>query len=297
MMHMRISFFQNLPTICMVSLLVPLPSVAAQEAPKVEAFDRDFILVQEVTSAEQAALAEVEDRVRQDRTKAPTVVTTALRTEVPKPIPYSCEVVRAAILGLDGHADRIEIARIVFAAVKVRPEEALSIVGVAVEDLPERYHRDIVGAAVAAVPDPYVCVSRSSLRSPPCSRRPDLITYEPEQAGPCKELTLAEAVLQQALLSGTNQDETALSATINAVLQSALNPQTGPANSLGSLDPEQGNSFAWDTLITADPPTATRPPTPVVQPIIAPPPIPRPVPTPVVQPRITPPPTPRPVSP
>jgi hypothetical protein len=276
-MNVRISSARNILTICAVPFMVPLQANAAQDVPEVDASDPDFILVEDATSAEQAALAEVADRVRQDPIKAPEVVTKALRTEVPKPVPGACQVVRAAISGFDGKANRIEIARTIFATVKARPEEALSIVGVAIENLPDGLHRDIVGAAVAALPDPYVCVSPSSLRSPPCSRRPNLITYEPTQSGPCKELTLAEAIRQQALLSGTNQGEMALSATINAVLQSALNPQTGPANSLGSLDPVQGNSFAWDTLITEDPPTATPPATPVVQPIIAPPPTPPPV--------------------
>jgi hypothetical protein len=246
----------------MISLLVPLVSVAAHDARVVDASDRDFILVENVSSAEQAALAEVADRVRQDRTKAPEVVTKALSTEVPNPVPCSCEVVRAAIFGFAGQANRIEIARTIFAAVRARPEEALSIVGVAIEILPERLHRDVVGAAVAAIPDPYVCVSRNSLRSPPCSRRPNSITYQPEQSGPCTGITLAEAVLQEALLSGTNQSEMALSATINAVLRNTLNPHTGPAYSLGSLDTLLRSNWDWDTVITKDPPTATPQPTP-----------------------------------
>jgi hypothetical protein len=152
----------------------------------------------------------------------------------------------------------------IFAAVKARSEETLSIVGVAIENLPDSLHRDIVGAAVAALPDPYVCVSPSSLRSPPCGRIPNLITYEPAQSGPCKELTLAEAIRQQALLSGTNQGEMALSTTINEVLRDAFAPKNDPAYSLESLDTLLRSNLAWDTVITKDPPTSgpTPPPTP-----------------------------------
>ena len=150
-------------------------------------------------------------------------------------MPFSCQIVRAAISGFDGQANRVEVARLIFAAVKARPEEVLSIVGVAIENLPARLHRDIVGAAVAAVPDPYACISATSLHWPPCSRRPEQaghriasdqdprlnsIIYEPETSGPCPGITLAEAVLQQALLSGTIQSEMALSTTINNVLRS-----------------------------------------------------------------------------
>ena len=285
---MKISSARYLPAIGMISLLVRLQAMAAHGSPAVGVPDSDFILVENVASAELAALNEVEAEVRQDRPKAPDVLTKALRTEVPTPVPFSCEIVRAAISGFDGKVNRVEVARLIFAAVKARPEEVLSIVGVAIENLPQRVHRDIVAAALAAVPDPFACISPKSVHSPACSRTPDLevnsIIYEPEPSGSCKGITLAEADLQEALLTGTNESATALSATINDVLQSALNPQTGPADSLGSLDPQQGNSFPWDTLITEDPLTAPPSPSPVVQP-------------PVVQPIIAPPPTPPPVSP
>ena len=142
--------------------------------------------------------------------------------------------------------------RITFAA--VTPPNTIE--GVAIENLPARLHRDVVAAAVAALPDPYACVSPSSLRSPPCTRRPNLIIYEPVQAGPCNALTLAEAEMQEALLSGKNQDEIALSATINEVLRNAANPENGPAYSLESLDTLLRSNSDPDTVITIDPLTS-----------------------------------------
>jgi hypothetical protein len=263
----KTSAARYLPAICIISLLVRLQAIAAHDPPVVGASDPDFILVENVTSAEQAVLNEVEAEVRRDRPKAPDVVTKALRTKVPAPVPFSCEIVRAAIFGFDEQANRVEVARLIFAAVKARPEEVLSIVGVAIENLPGRLHRDIVGAAVAAVPDPYACISPTSLHWPPCSRRPEQagyrtasdqdrqlnsIIYEPETPGPCTGITLAEAILQQALLSGTIQSEMALSTTINEVLRN-----------VGSPDPLRASNFEWDTLISKDPGAlGTPPPTP-----------------------------------
>jgi len=252
----RISAARDILTICAVSFLVPLQAKSAEDASEV-ASDPGFIRIENVITAEQAALNEVEAEVRRDRPKAPQVVATALRTKVPAPVPFSCEIVRASISGFDGQANRVDVARLIFAAVKARPQEVLSMVGVAIENLPASLHRDIVGAAVAAVPDPYACISATSLHTPPCSHRPEQdpqqnsIIYESEKSGPCTGITLAEAVLQQALLSGTIQSETALSTTINEVLRN-----------VGSSDSLRASNFEWDTLITKDTPTATPPPTP-----------------------------------
>src|SRR5262245_9554985 len=154
-MNVKISRGRYLTAICMTLSFVRLQAIAAQDPPVVGASDRDFILLENVTSAEKAALNEVEAEVRRDRLKAPDLVAKALRTEVPHPVPCSCEIVRAAIFGFEGLANRVEVARLIFAAVKARPEEVLSIEGVAIENLPGRFHPDIVAAAVAAVPDPY----------------------------------------------------------------------------------------------------------------------------------------------
>jgi hypothetical protein len=274
-----------LAPICTIWLLIRLQSVAAEN--QIDLSDHDLILVENSASAEQAVLTEVQDAVRQDPTKAPDVVTRALKTQVPSPVSQSCEIVRAAIAGFDGRATRIGIARTVFTAVKTRPEEALGIVGVAIEDTPERLHRDIVGAAVAAVPDPYACVSPVSLQFPPCSPKPgpamdrnpsgsrlppNFIIYETEQSGPCNGITLAEAILQETLLSGTNESEMALSESVNAVLRNALNPQIGYAYDLGTLGTLQKGDFANDRLITKEPPISGPTPPPPT-PLPTPPPI------------------------
>src|SRR5271166_2570537 len=102
----------------------------------------------------------------------PEIVTKALRTEVPHPVPMSCEIVRAAIAGFGKQITRIGVARTVYAAVQASPGETLSIVSVAIEDTPPALHRDVVGAAIAAVPDPYACVSPNSLHYMPCNSVP-----------------------------------------------------------------------------------------------------------------------------
>jgi len=254
----KISYAHYIPAIGVILLLVRLQTIAAQDSPESDSSDPGFIRIENVTTAEQAALNEVEAEVQRDRPKAPEVVAKALRTEVPAPVPFSCEIVRACISGFNGQANRVEVARLIFAAVKARPEEVLSIVGVAIENLPASFHRDIVGAACAAVPDPYACISATSLHTPPCSRgheqaQLNSILYAPETSGPCTGITLAEAVLQEALLSGTIQSEMVLSTTINEVLRN-----------VGASDTLRASKFEWDTLITKDPPTSgpTPPPTP-----------------------------------
>jgi hypothetical protein len=269
-------------TICAICLLIRLPSVAAEI--QTDLTGHHLILVENSTSAEKAVLTEVQDAVRQDPTKSPDVVTLALKTQVPSPVPRSCEIVRATIAGFDGRETRIEIARTVFAAVKSRPEEVLAIVGVAIEDTPERLHRDIVGAAVAAVPDPYACVSPVSLECPTCSPspaapmdrspsgrglQPNSIIYAPEGSGPCNGISLAEAILREALLCGTNESEMALSDSINGTLRDALDPQIGYAYDLGTIGTPEKGDFANDRRITKEPlssgptpPPPTPPPTP-----------------------------------
>jgi hypothetical protein len=270
-----------LAAICAIWLFIRLPSVAAEN--QTDLTDNHLILVENSTSAEQAVLTEVKDAVRQDPTKAPDVVTRALKTQVPSPVPRSCEIVRAAIAGFDGRETKIAIARTVFAAVKTRPEEALAIVGAAIEDTPERIHRDIVGAGVAAVPDPYACVSPASLQCPTCSPvmdsslsgkglQPNSIIYAPEESRPCNGISLAEAILQEALLCGTNESEIALSDSINAALRDALDSQIGYAYDLGTLGTPEKGDFANDRRITKEPPiSGSTPPSPTPPP--TPPPI------------------------
>lgn len=163
---------QFLSMICTVWLSIQCHSVAAGNELQTGVSAEDLILVDNPISAEQTALNEVENSVRQNPTQAPDIVAKALRTEVPHPVPFACEIVRAAIAGIGRQITRVGIARLVYAAVQASPDEALSIVGVAIEDTPPALHQDVVGAATAAVPDPYACVSPGSLQFPPCNPGP-----------------------------------------------------------------------------------------------------------------------------
>jgi hypothetical protein len=155
------------PVICVAWLFFQLNSFAARNA-----LSDDLIPVDNPASAEQLALSEVETAVRKNPAQAPDIVTTAIRAEVPHPVRFSCEIVRAAIAGFGRQITKIGVARTVYAAVQASPEETLGIVGVAIQDTPPALHQDVVGAAIAAVPDPYACVSPGSLQSLPCNLRP-----------------------------------------------------------------------------------------------------------------------------
>lgn len=244
-----------LSIVCTAGLSTQYDSVAAENELQTNVSAKDFILAENSVSAEQTVLNEIENAVRQAPSQAPDIVTKALRTEVPHPVPMACEIVRAAIAGFGKQITRIGVARAVYSAVRARPDETLSIVGAAIEDTPAALHADVVGAAIAAVPDPYACVSPNSLHFMPCNpvpapasnrqsvldadREPEPIVSTQIQSEPCNGPTLAEAILQEALLAGAVESEF------------ALNPDPGIAD------------LTYDTLITKAPPSGpTPPPTP-----------------------------------
>jgi len=76
-------------------------------------------------------------------------------------------VVRAAFRGLGSAISKLEIERLMKAAVETRPDAVLEIVRVAVEETPPQLHPNIVSAAVASVPDPYVRVRVRRLQERP----------------------------------------------------------------------------------------------------------------------------------
>jgi hypothetical protein len=246
-----------LPLLCMACLSLECRSVAVGNELETNISAENFILAGNSASAEQTALNEIENSVRRNPVQAPEIVAKALRTEVPHPVPKTCEIVRAAIAGFDRQITRITVSRLVYAAIRANPDETLGIVSVAIENTQPVLHQDVVGAAIAAVPDPYACVSPDSLHAAPCDQGPtpspdgkdNLLSDEevdtkaivrtPFQSEPCQGTTLAEAILQVALLSGATQSEF------------ALHPDPG----IGVL--------AYDGLITKDPPSG---PTPVPTP-------------------------------
>lgn len=195
-----------LAMICSIWQSIQCHSVAAENELQNAGSTDNVILVDNPVSAERTALNEVENAVRQNPGQAPDIVTKALRIEVPHPVPVSCEIVRAAIAGFGRQITRVGVARMVYAAVQAMPNETLSIVGVAIEDTLPGLHQDVVGAAIAACPNPYDCVSPTSLQSPACKA----IVPTPIRPEPCDGTPLAEAIVQQALLSGAAENEFAL---------------------------------------------------------------------------------------
>ncbi|MBV9390469.1 MAG: hypothetical protein JOY96_01110 [Verrucomicrobia bacterium] len=189
-------------------------------------------------------LVRLENRVRADRLHAPEIVAAALRTDSRRPIICVSEIMRAAIRGLGKSVSKIEIARLVAAAVEARPDAALEIVRVAVEETRPQLHSDILAAAVGAVPDPYVLVSTLHVREPSCfdsasaeelsldgknivsdgksfggGKQPvgeEVLGYEPSNSP--DSTTLAEAIVSSAIGAGSTAGVDSLYSSINSVL-------------------------------------------------------------------------------
>jgi len=153
-------------------------------------------------SAERVALDEVRAAVQANPNKAPDIVKQAIRTDVPHPVPLSCKVVRAAITALGKKTTSVLVARIVYAAVSEQPIEALCIVGVAIQDTAAAFHQDIVHAAIAAVPDPYVRVSRTRLESETCDQSAACNGAGAAQSDSKNGIPLSDAIYEEALLTG-----------------------------------------------------------------------------------------------
>jgi hypothetical protein len=198
-------------------------------------------------SAELAVLQEVATAAGNNPANAPQMTAQSIRTNVPRPVPEACEIVRAAIEGLGKQATNVIVARIVYAAVTVAPTETLSIVAVAIQSTPPSFHKDVVNATIAAVPDPYACVSLPVVPEPcrqPVVRQQGLVNQQPIIAEPCSGPTLAEAIFQEALLSGA------------AEADFLFNPNLGYTGDYGVT------GIANDNPITKQPPKITPPPTP-----------------------------------
>jgi hypothetical protein len=130
-------------------------AATADEVSPAESHALDLARTKRLPIDEQNKLTEIETAVRNEPTKAPAIVTSAISTSVSMPITFSGAAVGAAITGLGSSIDRVSISRLINAAGKARPEAILEIVRVAMHDTPKRLHRDIVSAAVLAVPDAY----------------------------------------------------------------------------------------------------------------------------------------------
>jgi hypothetical protein len=96
----------SLSLICTACLSIQCRSGTVGNERQTDVPLKDFIFAHDPVSAEQIALREVEHSVRQNQAQAPDIVTKALRTEVPHPVPVSCEIVRAAIAGFGAQITR-----------------------------------------------------------------------------------------------------------------------------------------------------------------------------------------------
>ena len=201
-------------------------------------------------SAEDEALKEVATAVRNNPMNAPQITASAIRTDVPRPVPQACEIVRTAIAALRDQATKVLVARIVYAGVIAAPNEALQIESVAIQETPAPFRQDVLSATLAAVPDLYDCVDPLRIKEP-CRNIAFAVnpyTNIPETAPeiapePCSGITLAEAIYQVALING---------ATAADFL---FNPNLGYTGDYGV------SGIANDELINKQPPS-TPPPTP-----------------------------------
>jgi hypothetical protein len=195
-------------------------------------------------SAEDEALQEVTIAVRNNPPNAPQITVSAIKRDVPRPVPQACEFVRAAIVALADQRTKVLVARIVYGAVSVAPNETLQIVSVAIQEAPAAYRQDIVSATLAAVPDLYDCVDPLKIIEPCRSKNVATSEVTAEIAPePCPGPTLAEAIYQVAILNG---------ATAADFL---FNPNLGYTGDYGVT------GLANDELINKQPPN-TPPPTP-----------------------------------
>jgi hypothetical protein len=238
---------------------LPLESQAQEMNPAAAALSHES-----EGARENAAFQDIERGVRTEPANAPAIVTRALNTEVRRPIWFAGQSIRVSLHALGPAVyNHALVARVICAAIGARPEAALQIVRVAVQEAPPQVHPDIVGAATSCVPDPFntVCVTRireaqSAVTEPKPDEGRNLTPAEPKPDEevwgyqPCDGPTLAEAILQSAIDAGSSASQYALSGSVDTVLENSLRPPT-----------VIGNPEDPDTLITKWPT-----PPPVVSP-------------------------------
>jgi hypothetical protein len=182
----------------------------------------------EAPSRSVEELVQMENRIRLDRLQTPEIVAGALRGNSREPILCVSTIVRAAIRTLGKSISKIEIARLVRAAVEARPDAVLQIVRTGIVETRPQLHPDILAAAVAAVPDPFIQVCVQHLRQVPCvdetffderKRSPveeEVLGYD---TGNCPDsTTLAELIVTTAIGAGSTAGVDSLYSSVNNVL-------------------------------------------------------------------------------
>jgi hypothetical protein len=177
-------------------------------------------------------LVQMQNRIRADRLHTPEIVADALKANAREPILCVSTIVRAAIRALGDSISKLEVARLVKAAVETRSDAVLQIVRTAIIETRPQLHPDILAAAVAAVPDPWIRVCVQHRREKPCvdetffeerSRSPaeeDVLGYD---TGNCPDsTTLAELIVTTAIGAGSSAGLDALYGSVNNVLSGPL---------------------------------------------------------------------------
>jgi hypothetical protein len=204
---------------------------------------------------EMASLEQIRQQIVADPGELRAIITRALRADVRDAIRYTGEVVGTVLRALPKPMTRMQVVTVIVAATKARPEAVLEIVRVAIQNTAKKLHRDVVAAAVAAVPNPYL---RAAVQTGTGGYKATT------GQGP----TLAESILQAALDAGSGENRDELSRSISAVLWSAtaLNSETAD----GSLF---STSAIDDAFSSAVPLTAAAGFGPAPTPLATPPPV------------------------
>jgi hypothetical protein len=182
-------------------------------------------------------LVQLQNHIRADRLHTPEIVAEALKANSREPILCVSTIVRAAIRALGSSISKLEAARLVKAAVETRVDAVLQIVRTAIMETRPQLHPDILAAAVAAVPDPFIRVCVEHLREQPCvdeiffderkkfPAEEDVLGYD---TGDCPDsTTLAELIVATAIGAGSTAGADALYGSINDVLSGSwLFPDT-----------------------------------------------------------------------
>jgi hypothetical protein len=255
-------------------ILCPLSNLRAQEtthnAQETEQPDPCSSATNEkLTPFEDLLLDQVENAVLTNPSKAPDVVVEAIATDVSNPLNFPGHVIQRAVRALGQKVNQANMARIVFGAVRSRPDAVLQTVRASIQQTRAPLHPSIVAAAVAALGDPYVRVELITIEeyfreTSHVSRQPILWdrircilgaqeTVEEAALGyktsslP-EAMTLAEAIIDAAIQTGSSESSFDLQQAVDLVLQNALG--------LSSLE---GNPADSSTLLTVPPPVTPTP--------------------------------------
>jgi hypothetical protein len=259
---------------------------------------------EKLTPFEDLMLDQVENAVLTNPSKGPDIVIEAIAIDVSNPLNFPGHVIQRAVRALGQKLNQANMARIVFDAVRARPDAVLQTIRASIQQTRAPLHPNIVAAAVAALGDPYLRVELITIEeyfreTSQVSRQPILRdrirciqgaqeTVEEAALGykttslP-EAVTLAEAVIDVAIQAGSPESSFDLQRAVDLVLQNRLG--------LSSLE---GNPADSSTNITVPPPVTPTPTpgTPTATPRTPTPTPGTPTPTPA-----TPTPTPSPVSP